>query len=339
MGHTVSEATNGQEALNCLTMNMSAPDAEKIGMLITDWDMPIMDGVELAKQARALRETLYLYIILLTGKGNSSDRLLGFTEGGADDYVVKPFEIDELKLRIQVGIRVIQSERALREYTGGLERIVRAQTQEIRDTQLEIIARLFNALLSRHAETGNHVQRISIMSAYLAEKVGWSMEQVDLIRAAAPMHDVGKIGISDAFLLKPGSLTTEERLIMQQHSSIGARILSNSKSPIIKMAERIALWHHENWDGSGYPHKLSGNDIPMEAQIVGLTDMYDALRSDRAYRPGLDNATVLEILEKGRARKFEPGLLQLFLDNLDEMQRLLHMEDMERPHPSIAENP
>ncbi|MDL2315902.1 response regulator [Desulfovibrio sp. OttesenSCG-928-A18] len=327
MGHTVTEAANGQEALNCLTVNLFAPDSEEFGMLITDWDMPIMNGVELAKRARALREAQYLYIILLTGKGDFTDRLHGFSEGGVDDYVVKPFEIDELKLRIQVGIRVIQAERSLREYTQGLERVVRQQTEEIRGTQSEIISRLFNALLSRHAETGSHVRRIGIMSAFLAEKLNWPTAQVDLIRAAAPLHDVGKIGISDAILLKPGPLTGDERLIIQQHSSIGGKILSNSKSSIIRMAERIAVWHHENWDGSGYPHKLKGTKIPMEARIVGLVDVYDALRSDRVYRRGLEEDAVLNLLERARGRKFDPELLDLFLTYLPRIQSLRHMSD------------
>ena len=327
MGHTVTEAANGQEALNSLTLNLFESGAEEIGMLITDWDMPIMNGVELAKRARALREAQYLYVILLTGKGDFSDRLHGFAEGGVDDYVVKPFEIDELKLRIQVGIRVIQAERSLREYTQGLERIVRNQTQAIRDTQAEIISRLFNALLSRHAETGSHVRRIGIMAAFMAEKMGWSASQVDLIRAAAPLHDVGKIGISDAILLKPGPLTVDERLIIQQHASIGGKILSNSNSNIIQMAERIALWHHENWDGSGYPHRIAGDKIPIEARIVSLVDVYDALRSDRVYRRGLDDEAVLEILTRAKGIKFEPDLFDLFVKHLPDMQALLHMGD------------
>ena len=325
LGHTVTEAANGQEALNSLTVNLFAADAEEIGMLITDWDMPIMDGVELAKRARTLREAQYLYIILLTGKGAFSDRLHGFAEGGVDNYIIKPFEIDELKLRIQVGIRVIEAERSLREYTNGLERIVRNQTQEIRETQSEIIARLFNALLSRHAESGSHVRRIGIMSAFVAEKLGWSPEQVDLIRAAAPLHDVGKIGISDAILLKPGPLNADERLIIQQHAGIGGNILSNSKSQVIQMAERIAVWHHENWDGSGYPHKLKGEDIPLEARIVGMVDVYDALRSDRVYRKGLKDDAVQEIMQRGKGRKFQPELLDLFLKHLPAMRSLLHM--------------
>lgn len=335
MGHHVTEAANGQEALNFLNVNLLSPDSEEIGMLITDWNMPIMNGVDLAKRARSLREAQYLYIILLTGKGDFVDRLHGFAEGGVDDYVVKPFKIDELKLRIQVGIRVIQAERSLREYTTGLERIVRNQTQVIRDTQSEILSRLFNALVSRHAESGSHVRRIGIISAFLAEKLGWMASDVEIIRAAAPLHDVGKIGISDAILLKPGPLSADERLIIQQHSKIGGKILSNSTSPIIQMAERIALCHHENWDGTGYPQKLAGEKIPVEARIVALADVYDALRSDRVYRRGLNEEAVLEILERGRGRKFEPALLDLFLKELPAMQSLLHMGMEMDLHPLL----
>ena len=330
MGHKVTEAANGQEALTCLTLNTIATDVEEIGMLITDWDMPIMNGVELAKRARALREAQYLYIILLTGKGEFDDRVHGFSEGGVDDYVVKPFEIDELKLRIQVGIRVIQAERSLREYTLGLERIVRDQTEAIRETQGEIISRLFNALLSRHAETGSHVRRIGIMSAFLAEKLGWSTDRIDLIRAAAPLHDVGKIGISDSILLKPGPLTIAEYNIMQQHSEIGQQILSSSRSSLIQMAERIALHHHENWDGSGYPHRLKGEMIPEEARIVSLVDVYDALRSDRVYRKGMEEDVVIEILLSERGRKFQPELIDLFMENLPMFQAI-------RVQPSFPE--
>ena len=327
MGHTVTEAANGEEALHQLTMNLFSPGAEEIGMLITDWSMPVMDGLELAKRARSLREAQYLYIILLTGKSQTEDRVLGFAEGGVDDYIVKPFEIDELKLRIQVGIRLITAERSLREYNKKLERTVRNQTQALRDTQSEVISRLFNAILSRHVETGEHVRRIGTMSAFMAEKVGWTSHQVDMIKAAAPLHDVGKIGVSDSILLKPGALTKAERQIIQEHSAIGGNILSGSKSPLIQMAERIALWHHENWDGSGYPHGLKGEDIPMEARLVTLVDVYDALCSERVYRGKMSQDEALEIMHTGRGTKFQPELYDLFLENLDDINELVRKEE------------
>lgn len=326
MGHTVTEAANGEEALHHLTSNLFALDTEEIGMLITDWNMPVMNGLELAKRARTLREAQYLYIVLLTGKSQAEDRMLGFAEGGVDDYIVKPFEIDELKLRIQVGIRLIKAERSLREYNKKLEHTVRNQTQALRDTQAEVISRLFNALLSRHAETGDHVRRIGTMSAFLAEKLGWTSIQVDMIRAAAPLHDVGKIGVSDSILLKPGALTNAERQVIQEHSAIGGKILSGSRSPLIQMAERIALWHHENWDGSGYPHQLAGEDIPMEARIVTLVDVYDALRSERVYRGRLTQEKALEIMRSARGAKFQPELYDIFIKNLDQINELANAD-------------
>ena len=136
---------------------------------------------------------------------------------------------------------------------------------------------------------------------------------------------MGKIGIAGGIRLKPGTLTADERLIIRQHAAIGAKILSSSQNSVIQMSERIALWHHENWDGSGYPHGLKGEKIPLEARIVGLVDVYDALRSDRVYRRGLEEQAVLDLLERGRGRKFEPGLLDLFLKHLPEIQSLQYM--------------
>lgn len=326
MGHSVTEAANGKEALEALIANASSRQ-EEIGMLITDWSMPLMNGLELAVKAREIRDNRYLYIILLTGKGDSYDRVKGFSEGGVDDYVVKPFEIDEVKLRIQVGIRLMEAERSLRQYSLGLERIVQQQTQVIRNTQSEIISRLFNALQSRHAETGSHVRRIGAMSAYVAKVMGWNSREVDLIQGAAPLHDVGKIGISDDILLKPGALTPSERLAIQEHTVIGGKILTASASGLIQMAERIALYHHENWDGSGYPSGLSEEQIPVEARIVSVVDVYDALRSNRVYRRGFDESTVIMMMREERGIKFDPGIFDVFIKHLDPIRELLKAPD------------
>lgn len=315
-GHYVIETANGNEALQAIIDNPNSVD-----MLITDWGMPIMDGVELARQVRTLSDThQYIYIILLTGRGEFGDIIKGFAHGGVDDYIVKPFEAAELQMRIQVGNRVIQAERAQRLLNLNLQSIVRAQTDTIRKTQDEIISRLFSALEYRDEETGYHVHRIGNMTGYLANMLGWDEEKIDSIKSAAPLHDIGKIGIPDIVLHKPDRLTEEEFSTITHHAAIGAHILSGSSNPVIQMAETIARSHHENWDGSGYPDGLRGEEIPLEARLVSIVDVYDALLKDRIYRPGMPEEQVLQILREGSGIKFDPFLLKLFLDNLDSIR-------------------
>ncbi len=311
-GHEVIETCDGQEALQAI---MESPDT--IDMLITDWSMPVMDGVELARKVRELSQnSQYIYIILLTARTEFNDKLEGFSEGGVDDYIEKPFEASELQLRIQVGNRVIDAERAQRMISANLQALVYEQTEIIRETQAEIVGRLFNALESRDGETGGHVHRIGLLSACMGKLLGWRQEYTEIIRSAAPLHDIGKIAVPDAVLRKPGKLTEEEFDIIKQHSAIGANLLSDSKNPIIMMGEVISHYHHENWDGTGYPCGLKGNDIPIEARIVSIVDVYDALKSDRVYRPGLPEDKVIALLKEGSGKKFDPELLEIFLDNI-----------------------
>ncbi len=314
-GHEVIETCDGQEALQAI---MQMPD---IDMLITDWSMPIMDGVELARRVRELSQnSQYIYIILLTAKTDFNDKLEGFSEGGVDDYIEKPFEASELQLRIQVGNRVIDAERAQRMISANLQALVYEQTEIIRETQAEIVGRLFNALESRDGETGGHVHRIGLLSACMGKLLGWKNEYIEIIRSAAPLHDIGKIAVPDAVLRKPGKLTEEEFDIIKEHSSIGANLLSNSKNPIIMMGEVISHYHHENWDGTGYPSGLKATDIPIEARIVSIVDVYDALKSDRVYRPSLPEDKVISLLKEGSGKKFDPELLEIFLNNIEMMK-------------------
>lgn len=322
-GHQVTETSNGMEALEYITGNPAGVD-----MLITDWGMPSMDGVELARKVRAMSDaSQYVYTILLTGRGDVGDMIKGFSQGGVDDYIVKPFEAAELRLRINVGNRVIRAERTQRSHSLDLEHIVRRQTEAIRETQGEIVSRLFSALESRDEETGSHMRRIGLMSAHLGEALGWGPRRMDAIKAAAPLHDVGKIGIPDMVLRKPGPLTPAEFTIITQHSAIGARILSGSGNPTIQMAEVIARHHHENWDGSGYPDGLQKDAIPIEARVVTIVDVYDALLSDRVYRPGLPESEVLRILRWECGRKFDPDICLLFLDAIDDIKSCCKKEE------------
>ncbi len=313
MGHEVIECVNGQEALDVISN-----DIKNVDMLITDWMMPVMDGIELAKKVRRLsKDSHYIYIILLTGRSESADKIEGFSQGEVDDYIVKGSEGAELQMRIQVGNRVIDAEHQLRHMNENLQSLVQEQTATIRDAQEEIVRRLFTALELRDGETGEHVQRIGLISACMGKLLGWDEERISVIRSAAPLHDIGKIAIPDSVLRKPGRLTEDEFDIIKTHAAVGADMLLNSQNPVIKMGECIARNHHENWDGSGYPQGLRGEEIPLEARVVSIADVFDALLSDRVYRAGLPEGKVIEILQHNSSKSFDEKLLKVFLDNLE----------------------
>jgi len=210
----------------------------------------------------------------------------------------------------------------LREYGEGLEKIVRKQTRLIRQTQEETIIRLLTALESRDEETGGHVRRIGLFSAHLAGAAGWSQKQVEDIRLAAPMHDIGKIGVPDAILQKNGSLTTEEFEVIKSHTVIGGQILGDSEFPMLQMAHEIALFHHERWKGGGYPENLNGEGIPAAARIVALVDVYDALSQDRVYRKASPEEEVLEKMQKARGSHFDPDFYDLFIQSIPDFRRI-----------------
>ena len=314
--HHVTTAVNGVEALEKFL-------DQDVELVITDWMMPEMDGMELVRRIRSGgRDKPYVYTILLTSRGEKEDVVKGLSEVGVDDYVVKPFEPDELRARLSVGERTVRLERTLREYGKGLEKIVRMQTRLIRKTQEETIIRLLTALESRDEETGGHVRRIGLFSAHLAEAAGWTQEEVEDIRLAAPMHDIGKIGVPDAILQKEGPLTTDEFEVIKSHTIIGGQILGDSEFPMLQMAHEIALFHHERWDGGGYPEDIHGEDIPVAARIVALVDVYDALSQDRVYRKACPVEEVLKNMRNSRGSHFDPHLFDLFLDSIPDFRRI-----------------
>jgi putative two-component system response regulator len=315
-GNHVITSENGLDALEHFL-------SKDIDIVITDWMMPEMDGLELVGHIRSRgREKPYVYTILLTSRGDKEDVVKGLSEVGVDDYVVKPFEPDELRARLTVGERTVRLERTLREYGEGLEKIVQKQTRMIRQTQEETIIRLLTALESRDEETGGHVRRIGLYSAYLAEAAGWTKQQVDDIRLAAPMHDIGKIGVPDAILQKKGPLTTEEFEVIKSHTIIGGQILGNSEFPMLQLAHDIALFHHEKWEGKGYPENRSAEEIPEAARIVALVDVYDALSQDRVYRKADPEDEVLRKMDKARGNHFDPYFYELFIKSLPAFKQI-----------------
>ena len=309
--YRVDLEANGERAIQLF-------QAAKYDIIVLDVMLPGMSGLDMAKEVR--KSDFTTPILFMSALDNDKDMIHAFCAGG-DDYIVKPFEPDELRARVAVGIRTVRLERTLREYGHGLEKIVRKQTRQIRQTQEETIIRLLTALESRDEETGGHVRRIGLYSAHLAQAAGWPTEKVDDIRLAAPMHDIGKIGVPDAILQKNGKLTIEEFEIIKSHTTIGGQILGDSEFPMLQMAHEIALYHHEKWEGGGYPSNLQGDDIPDVARIVALVDVYDALSQDRVYRKASPEKEVLELMEAGRGNHFDPFFYDLFLDSIPAFRR------------------
>jgi len=218
-----------------------------------------------------------------------------------------------------------------------LEREVRRRTQWIRDREEETVLRLAWAAEYRDGDTGAHIRRIGLAAAVVAEQLGWNKGACDDLRLAATMHDVGKIGLPDGILLKPGPLTPEERSVMQTHTVIGAAILQESNIPLIQLARDIAVGHHEWWNGAGYPRRAASEDIPEAARIVAVADVYDALLHDRVYRPAMPEPTVLSYLEEHRGTHFEPRILDAFMEVLPRIRR--YRKNTSRPVPGELDLP
>ncbi len=231
--------------------------------------------------------------------------VLGIFNRRAADGEIQPFRPADERL-----IRAMASQAAVAVENAKLHK-------DIRDAHLDTIFRLSVASEYRDYDTANHIRRISEHSARIGSDLGLPPEEVDLLRYTSPMHDVGKIGVPDAILLKPGKLTPEERAIMEQHTVIGARILEKSSASVLRESEVIARSHHEKWDGTGYPDGLQGEAIPVQGRIVAVADVFDALSSRRCYKPAFPPEKVIEILKEGRGGHFDPDILDAFLDHLD----------------------
>jgi len=228
---------------------------------------------------------------------------------GDDGYLI----LEHLGEVYKAQVRVLQSAREHLLNEEALEREVLRRTQSIRLREEEIAMRLLAAAATRDGETGSHVRRIGLYAAAIGEALGWEASRIADLRLAAPMHDVGKIGIPDAILRKPGALSAQEFRIMQDHTVIGARMLGTSDIPLLCMAREIALGHHEKWDGRGYPQRLVGEKIPIAARIVTIVDVYDAMVHRRVYKAPIPEAEVLATMEQGVGRDFDPALFEVFV--------------------------
>jgi putative two-component system response regulator len=301
-------------------------------LVTCDINMPGISGVELLRQIKG--DDPDSAVLMLTGCGETDTAIRALTMG-ACGYLLKPVKREELVFQVQQGLERSSLRRERRRYTEELERQVREQTQTIRAAHEETIHRLVTASSFRDEETGAHIRRTGLLSEALARAAGWSLADCDRIRMAAPMHDVGKIGIPDAILHKPGRLTPEEYAIMRKHATIGAQMLEGSSSPILQFACEIAQHHHERWNGGGYPNGLRGEAIPESARILAIVDVYDAITHDRVYRRALPETEVLRILREGSGSHFDPNLLALFLSILEEVRQIAH-ENPDEPPAAIS---
>ena len=317
-GYDIVHARSGEETL-------AAVLRDKPDLILLDVMMPGMDGFTVAGKLKLDPATKTIPIIMLTSLDDRSSRLAALNMG-AEEFLTKPIDRAELWVRVRNLLRLKQYSDFLAEHSRVLEQKVEERTALLTASYRNTIATLNRASAYRDEETGNHVRRISHYCVELSRTLGLDAEFVDCIEYASPMHDIGKIAIPDAVLLKPGPLSPAEWAVMRTHTTVGAKMLEGADSPYLVMGRDIALCHHERWDGSGYPSRLAGAAIPLAARLMGVTDVYDALRSSRPYKPAVDHDTSLEILIKGDGRTspahFDPGMLAAFVAAAERMREI-----------------
>ncbi len=319
-GCQCAQAANAQAAWEYL-------QAHEVHLVTLDVGMPGGLGTELVPRIAAVYPDTS--VIMMTGLDETGTAIEALTRG-ACAYLLKPVTRAELVFHARRALERRQLILGKRAYTHHLEARVREQTAAIRQAHEETILRLLSASRYRDEETGTHIKRTGLYSQLFAEVLGWPADQVENIRVAAPMHDVGKIGIPDAILQKPGRLTEEEFEIMKTHTTIGAKMLAGSESSMLQMAQEIAFCHHERWDGRGYPRGITETAIPEAARIVAIVDVYDALTHDRVYRPAVPETEALAIMERGRGGHFDPFLFGIFLSLVPPLRRIAEENRDER---------
>lgn len=305
-GFTFIEAT--QDPREALALFQSfEPD-----LICTDYRMPHLNGLELIDNLNEhIPEDSYLPIVMLTAEANAELEREALAKG-AKDFLTKPFKANQIEVRISNLLHTRMLHRALQQQNDHLEALVRERTIELEIARLDVLERLALASEYRDYTTGQHTQRVGDLSARIARELGLPEEEAELIERAACLHDVGKIGIPDEILLKPGKLSESEWFVMKGHVELGTKLLSMGKSPLVKMAELIAFTHHERYDGSGYPRGLKGEAIPLVGQIVAVADVFDTLVNDRPYKRAWTVEEALSEMERQRGRWFSPKVLNAF---------------------------
>lgn len=338
-GYRVLTFPNGRLALTAAAR--SPPD-----LILLDINMPGMDGFQICQHLKADKTLKEIPVLFLSASNDISKKIKAFSVGGVD-YVTKPFQFDEVYARVETHLQLRRLQLEMQEHNLHLEKKVLEKVRDISDSQLSAISAISKLAELRDDETGHHIERTQIFSKILAGKmqaIPRFAENIDApfienIFHASPLHDIGKVGIFDKILLKPGKLTPEEFETMKTHTVIGANTLQIArdkypKNAFINVGIDIARSHHEKWDGSGYPDGLTGEDIPLSARIMAVSDVYDALRSKRPYKPAFTHAKSCEIIIEGAERHFDPAVVNIFREVQAEfaeisnrMHRALQMQE------------
>ena len=295
----MSTASSGEEAL--ASMTRGRPPA----LVLLDVGMPGLDGLEVCRHMKQDAALHQVPVIFISAHGEVADETAGF-DAGAVDYIAKPFSASIVRARVRTHLALADQRRAL-------EDAVAERTRELKRSRLEIIRRLGRAAGYRDDDSGQSIIRMSHYAAMLGRAIGLDDAVVDTLFHAAPLHDIGKIGISETILRKPGTLNDEEWHAMKEHTTIGALIIGKHEDPLLEMARLIAWTHHEKWDGSGYPQGLEGEDIPLSGRIVAIADVFDSLTSVRPYKGAWEPDTALALIDKASGTHFEPRLAETFL--------------------------
>ncbi len=324
LGHEVEPARDGIEGLAKLQLG--------VDLVLLDVVMPGLDGFDVCRRIRQDPAGRNVPVIMVTTLETKEHRLHA-VEAGASDFIAKPVDETELRVRTTSLLKMKEAQDEVRRYQTHLEDMIQERTASLRNAlqqtaeaqrlayqaQLETVERL--AILAEYKDkvTARHIQRMREYSAVIERGLKLPPAEVELILHASRMHDVGKIAVPESILRKPSSLDPHEWTVMRQHSTIGSRILDNSTSQILQAGQLIALHHHERWDGAGYPNGLAGSEIPLWGRICAVADVFDAVTSERPYKPAFPNEEALELLRDGRGKHFDPRVVDVFFECLDEI--------------------
>ncbi|MGI2260963.1 response regulator [Shewanella sp. GXUN23E] len=326
--YQVKAANHGQKALEIV-------EKTPVDIILLDVVMPGMDGYEVCRRLKADKRYRDIPVIFLTAKDSSQDEQYGF-DLGASDYIAKPVSPPVVLARVRTHLQVKASQDFLKDQNAYLEAEVRKRMQQVSEVQDVTISALASLAETRDEETGYHIRRTQWYVKLLAEKVQdhprfrdeLTPEKIDAFFKSAPLHDVGKVGIADSILLKPGRLTPEEFEVMKQHAYLGYRALDMAEKEIgaedsfLTAAKDIAYYHHEKWDGSGYPTGKQGEEIPLSARLMAIADVYDALISKRVYKDAMSHDQALDIIREGRGTHFDPDLIDAFFEIEDQFAEI-----------------